>query len=353
MNDLNVTMRDVYAARHRIRDIAVRTPLIDSPELTERVGVPVYLKLENVQRTGAFKIRGAANKLRSLAEGERDRGVITVSSGNHGRAVAYVARQLGVRAVVCMSTRVPPNKVAGIRRLGADVVLHGESYDEAEHHALWLQQEHGLTMIPPFDDPHIIAGQGTIGLELLEDLPTLDTVVVPLSGGGLLSGIALAVKSADPSIRTVGVSMDRAPVMFHSLKAGRPIEMEEEQTIADALVGGIGLDNRYTFRMIQEYVDQTLLVAEEEIADAMLFALEQQHLVVEGGGAVALAALLQGKVTGFRGTVVVVLSGGNVESQLLLEIAGCPTSAESTCEAEIDHGPQAWNQQAPRPDGRF
>jgi threonine dehydratase len=277
--------------------------------------------MENVQRTGAFKIRGAANKLRSLTAGERERGVITVSSGNHGRAVAHVAHELGVRAVVCMSTRVPSNKVAGIRRLGGEVVLHGRSYDEAEHHSLWLQEERGLTLIPPFDDPHIIAGQGTIGLELLEDLPAVDTVVVPLAGGGLLSGIALVLKSTDASIRTVGVSMDRAPVMFHSLRAGRPIRMEEEDTLADALAGGIGLDNRYTFRMIQEYVDETLLVTEEEIADAMVFALERQRLVVEGGGAVALAALLQGKVTDLGENVVVVLSGGNVEIPLLLEIA--------------------------------
>jgi threonine dehydratase len=330
LRDLAVTMRDVYTARQRIRGIAVKTPLIDSPELTERVGGSVHLKLENVQRTGAFKIRGAANKLQSLTEGERERGVITVSSGNHGRAVAYVARELGVQAVVCMSTRVPSNKVEGIRRLGAEVVLHGESYDEAERQALRLQVERGLTMIPPFDDPDIIAGQGTIGLEILEDLPEVDTVVVPLSGGGLLSGIALALKSADASIRTVGVSMDRAPVMFHSLRAGHPIEMAEEETIADALVGGIGLDNAYTFRMIQALVDETLLVTEEEIAEAMAFALERQRLVVEGGGAVALAALLQGKVTRLGENVVVVLSGGNVEMPLLLEIAQRHIDVEPT-----------------------
>jgi len=321
MHDLNIAMRDIYAARQRIKDIAVRTPLINCPELTGRTGASVYLKLENMQRTGAFKIRGAANKLQSLSKEERRRGVITVSSGNHGRAVAYVARRVGVRAVVCMSTRVPPNKVAGIRRLGVEVVIHGDSYDEAERHALRLQEQRGLTMIAPFDDPYVIAGQGTIGLELLEDLPALDTAVVPLSGGGLLSGIALALKSADASIRTVGVSMDRAPVMFHSLKAGHPIEMVEEETIADALAGGIGLDNQHTFRMIQDYVDETLLVTEEEIADAMAFALKRHRLVVEGGGAVGLAALQQGKVTGLGETIVVVLSGGNVEIPLLLEIA--------------------------------
>jgi threonine dehydratase len=329
MSDQRVTLRDIYKARRRIAEIAVRTPLIESPQLTDHLGTPVYLKLENIQRTGAFKIRGAANKLQALSNEEGQRGVITVSSGNHGRAVAYVARKLGVEAVVCMSTRVPANKVDGIRRLGAEVVLHGESYDEAEEYAEQLKEARGLTMIAPFDDPHVIAGQGTIGLELLEDLPDLDTVVVPLSGGGLLSGIALALKSADDSIRTLGVSMGRAPVMFHSLRVGRPIEMEEEETLADALAGGIGLDNRYTFAMVQEYVDETLLVTEEEIAAAMAFALEEHQLVVEGGGAVALAAVLHGRVEGATGNTVVVISGGNVETSLLLEIAQGSIAPES------------------------
>jgi threonine dehydratase len=315
-----VTLRDIYRARRRIAEIAVRTPLIESPQLTDCLGVPVYLKLENVQRTGAFKIRGAANKLQTLSDEERQRGVITVSSGNHGRAVAYVARELGVEAVVCMSTRVPTNKVDGIRRLGAEVVLHGGSYDEAEEYAEQLQAARGLTMVSPFDDPDVIAGQGTIGLELMEDLPDIDTVIVPLSGGGLLSGTALALKSADDAIRTIGVSMERAPVMFHSLRVGRPIEMEEEETLADALAGGIGLHNQYTFDMIREYVDDTLLVTEEEIAAAMAFALEEHHLVVEGGGAVALAAVLQGRVGGATGNAVIVISGGNVEIPLLLDI---------------------------------
>jgi threonine dehydratase len=321
MPDSGVTLRDVYRARRRIAGIAVRTPLIESPKLADLVDAPVYLKLENLQPTGAFKIRGAANKLQSLSEEERQRGVITVSTGNHGRAVAYAARGLGVEAIVCMSSRVPPNKVDGIRQLGAEVVLHGDSYDEAEHHAVRLQEDRGLTMIPPFDDPYVIAGQGTIGLELLEDLPGIDTVIVPLSGGGLLSGIALALKSADVSIRTVGVSMQRGPVMFHSLRVGRPIEMEEEETLADALAGGIGLDNRYTFGMIREYVDETLLVTEDEIAAAIVFALEEHHLVVEGGGAVALAAILHRKVGGAGENTVVVISGGNVEIPLLLRIA--------------------------------
>lgn len=321
MSTMSVTLRDVFHARKRMAGVAVRTPLISSPGLSDRTGAAVFLKLENVQRTGAFKIRGAANKLQSLTPEERKRGVITVSSGNHGRAVAYVARELGIAATVCMSTHVPTNKVEAIRRLDAEVIVHGESYDEAERRATTLERERGLTMISPFDDPYIIAGQGTIGLEILEDLPEVHTAVVPLSGGGLLSGIALTLKAADPSIHTVGVSMDRAPVMYHSLRAGHPIEMEEEETLADALAGGIGLDNRYTFRMIREYVDETLLVTEKEIAGAMAFALEEHHQVVEGGGAVALAALMHGKVKDVGENVVVVISGGNVDLPLLLEIA--------------------------------
>jgi len=328
MGDKAVTLRAVYEARQAIEDIAVRTPLVPSMVLKERTGAHCYLKLENVQRSGAFKIRGAANKLSTLGAKERARGVITVSSGNHGRAVALVARELGIRAVVCMSTRVPLNKVESIRRLGAEVVVHGESYDEAERRAMGLREDEGLTMVPPFDDPLIIAGQGTIGLELLEDLPELDTVLVPLSGGGLISGIALVLKAADPSIRTVGVSMKRAPVMYHSLRAGQPIEMEEEPTLADALAGGIGLSNRHTFRMVQTYVDETLLVTEEEIAGAMAFALEYHHLVVEGGGAVALAALLSDKIEVLGKHVAVILSGGNVHIPTLMDIVQGQTETD-------------------------
>ncbi len=321
MPDLGVTMHDIYKARQRIAAMATRTPVIHSLKLTERVGASVYLKAENLQRTGSFKIRGAANKMLSLADEEKARGVITVSSGNHGRAVAYIAQRLGINAVTCMSGRVPGNKLDAIKLLGAETVVHGDSYEEAEIRALELQQERGLTMIEPFDDPLVIAGQGTVGLELLEDVPQLDTVIVPLSGGGLLSGIALALKSANPAIRTVGVSMDRAPVMYHSLQAGAPVKMSEEDTIADALVGNIGLNNKYTFRMVQEYVDDVVLVSEEEIAAAMLFALEAHHLVVEGGGAVGVAALLYQRAKGLGDNVVVIVSGGNVDLPLLLKMA--------------------------------
>ena len=321
MPNPNVTLHDVYQARQRIAAIAIRTPLIHSPQLTELVGSPVYLKAENLQQTGSFKIRGAANKMLSLTDDEKARGVITVSSGNHGRAVSYIVKRLGINAVICMSDRVPSSKVEAIRRLGAEVVARGHSYEEAETHALQLQEERGLTLISSFDEPLIIAGQGTIGLEVLEDLPEVDTILVPLSGGGLMSGIALAMKSASPAIRVIGVSMDRAPVMYHSLQAGKPIKMEEEDTIADALVGNIGLNNKYTFRMVQQYVDDVVLVSDEEIAEAMLFALEAHRLIVEGGAAVGIAALLHRRASDLGRNVVVVVSGSNASLPLLLKVA--------------------------------
>lgn len=317
----HVTVQDIYLARQRIAPLARRTPLIGSPLLTEQVGASVYLKLENLQETGSFKIRGAANKMLALTPEEKARGVVTVSTGNHGRAVSRVARRLGIKALICIPEGVPSNKVESIKELGAQIVVWGKTYDEAEEHAFRLEEERGLTMINPFDDPFVIAGQGTIGLELLEDLPEVNTVIVPVGGGGMISGIALAMKSANSANRVIGVSMDRAPVMYHSLKAGKPISMEEQETIADALVGGIGLDNQYTFRLTQEYVDDFVLVSDDEIAEAMAFALENHHLVVEGGGAVGVAALLHERVRELGRNVAVVLSGGNVDIPLLLKVA--------------------------------
>lgn len=320
MPEVEITLRDVFVAQQTIAPLARKTPLIQSAALTDHVGEAVYLKLETLQETGAFKLRGAANKILNLAAGEKDRGVVTVSTGNHGRAVAYVAGRLGIQATVCLSERVPQNKVEALERLGAEVVVHGQSQDEATERAAQLQRERGLTMIHPFDDPDIIAGQGTIGLELLQELPTIDTALVPLSGGGLISGIALALKSADPAIRVVGVSMERAPVMVHSLQVGKPVQMAEEPTLADSLQGGIGLDNRYTLRLVQSYVDDVVLVTEEEIAAAMVFGLREHHLVLEGAGAVGIAALLHGKVADVGRNTAVVLSGGNVDMATFMEV---------------------------------
>lgn len=312
---------DAYLARKRIAPFARRTPLVESARLSKHCNGTVYIKLESQQKTGSFKLRGAANKILSLSVEERQRGVITVSSGNHGRAVAYMARELGITAVICMSSVVPGNKVEAVEELGAELLIVGDTYDETNEHAIRLQEERKLTFVHPFDDREIIAGQATIGLEIIEDLPQIDTVIVPLSGGGLLGGVALALKSIKPDVRTIGVSMDRGPAMYESIKAGKITPVVEEPSLADALVGGLGEKNKFTFDLIRDYVDQIELVSEDEIAAGMRFALETEHLVVEGGGAVGLALLLGYRVSCEGQRVAVVASGGNTNLEVLIQVA--------------------------------
>lgn len=320
MMDLKPGLTEVFSAQREIKAIINKTPTVESPGLTRYSGKVIKLKLECLQVTGSFKVRGATNKILDLSDKEKSQGVITVSSGNHGRAVAYVAGRFDIPAVVCVAENVPENKVTAIRELGAEVVMAGKTYDEANSLALQLQSERGLTMVHPFDDPLVIAGQGTIGLELMEVMPEVDTVIVPLSGGGLLSGIAIALKSINPKIQTIGVAMERGAAMIESLKAGEIVDVVEEPSLADALIGGLGEENRYTFDIIRETVDQTVLVSEEEIAAAMTFALEKEHLVVEGGGAVGIAALLANKVSDLGENVGVVVSGSNVNLATLLTV---------------------------------
>ena len=314
-------MRDIYQARQRIAGLVRRTPLADASALSQKLGTEVMLKLENLQGTGAFKVRGAANKLLAVSQEERERGVVTCSSGNHGRALAYVAKRLGVHAVICLTEAVPKNKRQAIGSLGAEMIIGGKDADEALDFADRLAEERQLTMVHAFDDPYVITGQGTIGLELLEDYPQIDTAIIPLSGGSLLSGIAMALKSAKPDMRIIGVSMERGPAMVRALEAGRVVEVAEEQTIADGLAGGLGSHNTYTFPLVQKYLDEAVLVSEEEIADAMVFALDEHRLIVEVGGAVGMAAILSGKVRQFGQHVAVVVSGSNVNLPLLLRIA--------------------------------
>lgn len=310
-----VTLDDISRARRSIADAVRRTPLVPSFALSEEAGADVRLKLETAQDTGTFKIRGATNKLLSLGREDRARGVVAVSSGNHGRGVARAAKRLGVRAVVCMGRLVPDNKVAAIRALGAEVRIVGDSQDEAEVEARRLVREEGLVEAHPFDDARVIAGQGTIGLEILEDLPAVRTVVVPLSGGGLIAGVALAVKSIRPKVRVVGVTMERGAAMYESQKAGRPVPVDEVPTLADALGGGIGLRNRHTFSMVRDLVDELHLVDEEQIADAIRHAYWTEGQVVEGAGAVGIAALMAGLVED-PGPTAVVVSGGNIDRAL-------------------------------------
>jgi threonine dehydratase len=319
LQEPHLSLSRVYHAKADTAPYCMHTPMIHSVSLSSLTGSPVFLKLEILQATGTFKIRGATNKLFRLQPQERVRGVVTASTGNHGRAVAYVAGKMGVRATVCISKDVPPNKVAGIRALGAKVDIYGASQDEAFVRSAQHQEQSGKIMVHPFDDLDIIAGQGTIALELVEDLPNLDLAIIPLSGGGLISGIAFVLKVINPSIRVVGVSMEHAPVMYHSLKAGKPIEISEEDTLADSLRGGIGLENRYTFHMVQDLVDDVVLVSEEEIARAMAFLLTEHQLVVEGAGAVGVAALISEKISGGEKNTAVLLSGKNIDSRTYLK----------------------------------
>ncbi len=315
-----ITLQEIFIARKKISNLAQITPLVHSPLLSNQLGVSVHLKLETLQPIGAFKIRGAANKILSLNGEEKAQGVVTASTGNHGRAVAYVAQSLGIPAVICLSELVPQNKVAALRKLGAELVIEGRSQDEAESRAYELAQSRSLTMVHPFDDPLVIAGQGTTALEVLHELPQVDTVLVPLSGGGLIAGIALALKSANPAIRVVGVSMEQGPVMAHSLAAGEPLQLPEESTLADSLQGGIGLNNQYTFQMVRDLVDEVVLVSEAAIARAMAFAFEEEHLVLEGAGAICIAALQSGKVSSIGQNMALIVSGGNVDSAKFLDV---------------------------------
>lgn len=310
-----LTLAEVYAARRRIAGRVVRTPLVRSPSLSELTGAEIHLRLEHRQATGSFKLRGATNALLALPEAVRAKGVVAASTGNHGRALAHAARLAGVRCVVCMSRLVPANKVEGIRALGAEIHIVGKSQDDAQTEVDRLVAEEGLAMLPPFDHPGIIAGQGTIGLELVEDLPELEAVLVPLSGGGLISGVALAVKTACPGARVIGISMARGAAMHASLATGRPVLVEELGTLADSLGGGIGLANRWTFPMVRELVDEVVLLEEEEIAAGIRHAYWGEQEIVEGAAAVGIAALLTGKVRP-HGPVAVVLSGRNIDMEL-------------------------------------
>ncbi len=312
------TLADILAARGRIRGTAVETPLVPSPALSERHGAEVLLKLELAQPMGAFKLRGAANAILALPEGTA--GVTCCSTGNHGRGVAYAARARGIRAVICMSSLVPEAKVEGIRALGAEVRIHGRSQDEAQVESRRLAEEEGLVEIPPFDHRDVIAGQGTIGLEMLEARPDLDLILVPLSGGGLAAGVALAAKRIDPAIRVIGVSMDRGAAMHASLAAGRPVAVEEVASLADSLGGGIGLDNRLTFALCRELLDDVVLVSEAEIYRAMQRVYYEERLVCEGACVVGIAALEAGRVAPARGPLATIITGRNLDMRVHADI---------------------------------
>ncbi|MCL6464708.1 threonine ammonia-lyase [Pseudacidobacterium ailaaui] len=316
MND--VSLNDVQAARGRIRDFIYCSPAQHSAALSQMTGQQVFLKLDNLQRTGAFKERGALNKILTLTEAEKRRGVIAASAGNHAQAVAFHATQRGIQARIVMPLMTPLVKVSSTAGYGAEVVLHGANYDEACAEALRQADAEGLTFLHPFDDPDVIAGQGTIGLELLEQVPNLEAAVIPIGGGGLISGVACAIKESNPKVRVIGVQTERLPSMLRATEAGKPVTIPAEATIADGIA--VRRAGDVTLSLVQRYVDEIVTVDEEEIAKAILVLLEREKTLAEGAGAVGLAALLQKKTSLMGQRTAVLVGGGNIDVSLLAKI---------------------------------
>lgn len=316
---LVLTLADVEAARERIRQHIYLTPAPHSVALSAMTGLQVFLKLDNLQRTGAFKERGALNKILSLTAEEKANGVIAASAGNHAQGVAYHAGARGIRAKIVMPEMTPLVKVSSTSRYGADVVLYGANYDEAYAEAIRLGVEEGLTFLHPFDDAVVMAGQGTIGLELLEQIEDLDAVVVPIGGGGLISGVACALKERRPGIRVIGVQTERLPSMLRAREHGGPVTVPPDATIADGIA--VRRAGALTFPMVERYVDEIVTVDEEEIAQAILVLLENEKTLAEGAGAAALAALLQRKTGLAAGSrTAVLVCGGNIDVSLLAKM---------------------------------
>jgi threonine dehydratase len=305
------TPRDFEAARARMTPHVYHTPLLTSRMLSERTGFDVRLKAELFQRTGSYKIRGPLNKFTFLSDDQKRRGVICSSAGNHAQGVALAAKIHGIHAVVCMAANATPSKVEATRAYGAEVVLHGTIWDEANERAKELVAERGYTYIHPFDDEQLIMGQGTVGLEIVQDWPEVDVVVVPIGGGGLISGISMALKGSNPKIRVIGVESSGAPGMQKSVQEGRLVTLDRVDCIIDGLrVKRVG---EKTFDIVREYVDEIVTLPDEEIFDAVVWTMHHAKLVPEGAAAAPVAALLHGLVKAPAGSkVVCVLSGGNV-----------------------------------------
>ncbi len=316
---LPVTIGDIQAARRSLRDIIIDTPLLPAERLSEDLGARIFFKAENTQRSGSFKIRGAYNTIARLDPAERSRGVIAPSAGNHAQGVALAARIMGVAATIIMPERAPLTKVVATRRLGANVILHGASFDDASAYARQLQLERGLTPVHAFDHPWVIAGQGTIGMELGEAMPDLNLLVVPIGGGGLISGIAIALKTLCPDVRIVGVQASGCAPVPGSLAAGKPVAVATARTIADGIA--VKRPGELTLPIIRALVDDVVTVDDDEIARAIAYVVQNNHLVVEGAGAAGVAALLAGKV-GLRPgqRAATVLCGGNIDSNLLMRV---------------------------------
>lgn len=315
---MTVTLREIQEARIRIADIIEKTPLDFSQTLSTLSQNQIYLKLENLQRTGSFKIRGAFNKMSTLTHEEKARGVIAASAGNHAQGVAYAAKWMGVPCTIVMPTVASLSKVEATRKYGAQIVLHGQDYDEAFAKAQSIKEATGATYIHAFDDEMIIAGQGTIGIEVLEQLPDLEAIVVPMGGGGLISGIAIAAKTLKPDIRIIGVEAKGAAGFKNSLAANRIEELTHVATIADGIA--VKRPGILTFDAVKTYVDDVVLVDDEEIARAMVVLIERSKVVSEGSSAAGIAAAITKKLPFENKKTAIILSGGNVDVLLLSRI---------------------------------
>ncbi len=314
-----LTLADILAARERIGDAVYRTPCMRSEMLSRMTGQNIFLKLENLQMTGSFKERGALSRLAMLTPEQAKRGVVAASAGNHAQGVAYHATRRGIRSVIVMPLTTPLVKVTATRGFGAEVVLHGGNYDEACTEATRLCEAEGMTFIHPFDDALVMAGQGTIGLELLEQVDGLEAVVVPIGGGGLIGGIACAVKESNPKVRVIGVQTAKLPSMQEALAAKHPVTLEPATTIADGIA--VRRAGDVTFPVVERYVDEIVTVDEDEIASAILTLLEREKTLAEGAGATALAAMLQRRTSLAPETrTAVLVCGGNIDVTLLSRI---------------------------------
>ena len=315
--DTTVTLGMVLEARERLKKVVRRTDLVPYRVL----GVPgkneIFIKTENLQHTGAFKLRGAYNKIAQLTEEERAHGVIASSAGNHAQGVALAASMFGVKATIVMPEGAPLAKIAATRAYGAEVVLSGLVYDDAYQKAMELQQETGAVFVHPFNDPQVIAGQGSLGLEIMDDEPDIGTVVVPIGGGGLISGIAVAIKSLWPNVKIIGVQAAGAPSMQQSLREGHPITLSSAHTIADGIA--VKTPGDLTYELVSNYVDDIVTVTDDEVANAILAMIEERKLIAEGAGAVSVAALLHNKFKA-EGKIACLVSGGNIDVTTLQRI---------------------------------
>ena len=314
--ELTLTHDDFLRARENVAPHVYHTPLLTSRSLSEETGFDVRLKAELFQKGGAYKVRGPMNKIALMSEEERSRGVICSSAGNHSQGVALAASQYGVQAVVVMAENATPSKIADTKGYGAKVVLHGTIWDEANEKALELVEREGLTYIHPFDDPDLIAGQGTVGLEILEDFPSVELVVVPIGGGGLISGVSMALKSSRPDIKVVGVESSGAPAMKESVEAGHCVTLDTVDCVIDGLrVKKVG---EHTRSVVSRFVDEIVILPDADIFDAVLWLMTRTKLVAEGAAAASVGALLHGLIDSPPGTKVVsILSGGNLDVEKL------------------------------------